>query len=539
MHSSHTLRWLTILTITLTLVQSYSVHRPRDPDLYDSDNDPDDATTYRRIQNPKPFSIPKGYTGDFDRLFKDFRIPAANEFEIIKKDDGAYNGDHVIPYITSPSHMTFGRPAKRFRRSQTFGQDKEAEPITIFTQTSLDRVMLLPDLVDRWDGYVSCSIYIENYEELPSLGKALRMLEERFMELETGKYVSVSLLFGLEFLISLGFEYNQKSGERQSLDIPTVDMHPEMVEEGVKDHHEVLKRIKDGMQGKQQRQRRQNWDHERQQQPMQIGRRVFQPYDFLFPINSLRNLALSQAQTPLVLYMDIDFLISEDAHAILTSSPYIQILSNRTASIIAIPAFEITETTHMKSPKLPPLTMKFLKKGCMQNQIIPFHSKPIPDLPFLPSPDLLRPFCSGESPSPPHLKITQIQAASNYASFFSPSTPSPYLANLAVNMGKKHPIDRRYEPYVLAHKSALPEFDETFRGYGFNKRVHSILLQAMGTKFYVAKGVYVLHKPHPPSESKLKLHGSFRATVGRAYNRFLKDIRSKYFDKNRLRGIPE
>ena len=41
----------------------------------------------------------------------------------------------------------------------------------------------------------------------------------------------------------------------------------------------------------------------------------------------------------------------------------------------------------------------------------------------------------------------------------------------------------------------FPEFDEVFRGYGFNKRAHSIELQKRGWKFLVeAGGAFLVHR---------------------------------------------
>ncbi|KAJ3319594.1 hypothetical protein HDU76_000496 [Blyttiomyces sp. JEL0837] len=61
-----------------------------------------------------------------------------------------------------------------------------------------------------------------------------------------------------------------------------------------------------------------------------------------------------------------------------------------------------------------------------------------------------------------------------------------------------------FEPYWIGLKSVVPPFDERFRGYSFNKRSHSIELQIRGFRFYVAPNVYVIHRPHGDSESKVR-----------------------------------
>ena len=51
----------------------------------------------------------------------------------------------------------------------------------------------------------------------------------------------------------------------------------------------------------------------------------------------------------------------------------------------------------------------------------------------------------------------------------------------------------------------MPLFDERFRGYGFNKRAHSMTMQYLGFSYLVLPNVFCVHRYHVPSRSKLEL----------------------------------
>ncbi|KAJ3099827.1 hypothetical protein HDU96_010548 [Phlyctochytrium bullatum] len=465
---------------------------------------PPDLKSFRTSSRvvPRDFSIPRGFMGDFSTLFNDFKADMTRPYQVLEEDDGQYAGERHIPYITVPSHLTFGKlptqvasKSHRQNRQQVLNdpdvEDTTSTAVTIFTQASLDRIDMLPDLVHRWDGHVSVALYVESFTDLPALSSALRFLHTEFMNLSEEKYVSVSLLFGLKFLIALGYEYG---------DAAKTDKNGGGTNKG--------------------------GDY------LQSQNRVFHPYDFLFPINSLRNLALSQCATDLVMSLDIDFLPSFRAHSALTTKSLVQLLQSND-TVLVVSAFEFNSEPLARDRIFPSLTMPYLREACMAGTVIPFHAKEVATASRKRDRSTLRSFCQGKQPPPPHLKITPVQMATNYKEFFrtlapggAPDKPQePYLASLPTNFGRKGPLDRKYEPYILANKDTLPPFDETFRGYGFNKRSHSIALQVRGVKFYVVRGVFVVHRPHPSSDSKISLEGVIKKTVGRAYRRFLSQLR--------------
>ncbi|KAI8849921.1 hypothetical protein BC829DRAFT_174314 [Chytridium lagenaria] len=136
-----------------------------------------------------------------------------------------------------------------------------------------------------------------------------------------------------------------------------------------------------------------------------------------------------QSITSLVLSLDIDFLPSFRAHSILTSKPYLSLLTNTTfPATIILPAFEFINTPRKPFPIL---TLDYLRSSCLTSSILPFHAQP---LPHQPSPNT-RPFCSGNTTSPPTHKITSAHLATNYQEFFTQNaTPVPYPALLPLTV---------------------------------------------------------------------------------------------------------
>ncbi|CAM9240661.1 unnamed protein product, partial [Heterosigma akashiwo] len=84
----------------------------------------------------------------------------------------------------------------------------------------------------------------------------------------------------------------------------------------------------------------------------------------------------------------------------------------------------------------------------------------------------------------------------------------------------------RYEPYFVVRKHAgLPLYDERFVGYGKNKIQYVAHLRYMGWEFFVVPLSYIIHTPHPKSDSKKDWkRGDHRKQMDVLYRRFLKSI---------------
>lgn len=192
--------------------------------------------------------------------------------------------------------------------------------------------------------------------------------------------------------------------------------------------------------------------------------------NYLYPINSLRNLALEQAATDLVFLVDIDFIPSENMHEQLTQT-YAYLLSESASTVFVVPAFEMLgeKSSSFDSFQMP--SSKTLVHSLYENQqIIGFHTKH---------------FAPGHK-------------ATNFDLWFQSNFP--YQVN----------YEEGYEPYVIAFRSLVPKYDERFRGYGMNKITHLYEINSMGFKFTVLPHVFLVTLPHSPSPSYNKTYGHER-----------------------------
>jgi hypothetical protein len=131
----------------------------------------------------------------------------------------------------------------------------------------------------------------------------------------------------------------------------------------------------------------------------------FHPYDLLYPINALRNLALLQAPGDLVFSLDADFVPSANSFEFLTRpSFYDQIVKQSTSkTVFVIAAFELLVTSGFSLP----ITRSELDRLCQAAKIIPFHSKITINVNDLDS-EKMNQWCRGEILNY-HTKITAIQ----------------------------------------------------------------------------------------------------------------------------------
>lgn len=65
-----------------------------------------------------------------------------------------------------------------------------------------------------------------------------------------------------------------------------------------------------------------------------------------------------------------------------------------------------------------------------------------------------------------------------------------------------------YEPYVVVRKNIVPEYDNRFVGFGWNKVSHIMELEAQGYSFIVLPNAFIIHMPHAPSFDIAKFRGS-------------------------------
>ncbi|CAG5079121.1 Similar to Large1: LARGE xylosyl- and glucuronyltransferase 1 (Mus musculus) [Cotesia congregata] len=201
-----------------------------------------------------------------------------------------------------------------------------------------------------------------------------------------------------------------------------------------------------------------------------------------YPINYLRNVAISQIQTPYIFQLDIDFLPPVDLYEKLIAYIYklnrnVTDASNRNALIV--PAFE-TQRYRFTFPVNKEELLKYLNYGVLYT--FRYHV------------------------------WTKGHAATNYSNW--KTATKPYQVTWEPD----------FEPYIVVHKSA-PLYDERFIGFGWNKVSYITHLTALGYSYIVLPDVFIIHRPHAPS---LDI-GKFRTDA--LYRRCLKKLKDQFVDE--------
>jgi len=184
----------------------------------------------------------------------------------------------------------------------------------------------------------------------------------------------------------------------------------------------------------------------------------------LYPINALRNLAVSQARTELVFLLDVDFVPSAGLLRDLTRQS--TLLSHLTASkaALVLPAFEVNSRHRLprQQAALAALT------SSSPPQASGFHIDHFP---------------VGHAPT-------------DFARWFSAGRPYEVA------------YEENFEPYIIASRKWLPAYDERFRGYGLNKVSHLYAVATQGARFLVLPNHFVAAHEHAKSSSWQSIYGA-------------------------------
>ncbi|THD26988.1 LARG2 [Fasciola hepatica] len=208
----------------------------------------------------------------------------------------------------------------------------------------------------------------------------------------------------------------------------------------------------------------------------------------LYPINELRNLALSYARTDVVFHLDIDFVPSTNLYTALQELikrrwSNANSIKNRSECFV-VPAFETFDTRTTV-----PSTKQTLLDAWDERLILPFR----------------------------HRIWTRGHLATNYTKWRNAT--SLYQVQWSAD----------YEPYLVIHRSA-PLFDPRFVGFGWNKASYIMKLDAAGYQMYVLPDAFVLHLPHPPSVEVLRYRSSplYRYCIDKMKLDFIKDLAKEH-----------
>jgi len=191
----------------------------------------------------------------------------------------------------------------------------------------------------------------------------------------------------------------------------------------------------------------------------------------LYPINALRNLALSQARTELVFLLDVDFVPSAGLLRDLTRQPALlsHLAANKAA--LVVPAFEVSPRHRLPAQQAALAALA----ASSPPQASGFHTGHFP---------------VGHAPT-------------DFARWFTSARPYEVA------------YEESYEPYVVASKRWLPAYDERFRGYGLNKVSHLYAVAAQGARFLVMPSHFVAAHEHPKSSSWQTIYGQNAEVVQR------------------------
>ncbi|KAK3102055.1 hypothetical protein FSP39_008413 [Pinctada imbricata] len=204
-----------------------------------------------------------------------------------------------------------------------------------------------------------------------------------------------------------------------------------------------------------------------------------------FPVNYLRNVALRQVVTPYVFLSDVDFLPMHGLYDYLKKALSMMDMQSKSKALI-VPAFE-TQRYRTDFPESKADLLNKLDLGDLFT--FRFHVWP-----------------RGHAPT-------------DYTKWRTATTP--YTVQW----------DFDFEPYVVV-KRDIPEFDQRFVGFGWNKVSHTMELDVLGYEFVVLPNAFMIHMPHAPSFDIAKFRSSS------LYRRCLKVLKYEYQrDLSRKYGI--
>jgi len=203
----------------------------------------------------------------------------------------------------------------------------------------------------------------------------------------------------------------------------------------------------------------------------------------LYPVNTLRNVAINKAKTDFIIMADVDFVPSAGLYE--AAKTFVEKLASSGAAhekkVYVLPAFEIDG-----EDQTVPLDFEGLKgMGARIHQV---HND------------------KGRSIAHKYTEYDKWIEASE-----------PYKVSY------KFP----YEPYILAPRT-IPRFDVRFFGYGNDKASHNYELNAAGYEFWVFPKHFVVHIRHSQG---IWIHQTFldpRERLSRTLTTFLHDCDRRY-----------
>lgn len=197
-----------------------------------------------------------------------------------------------------------------------------------------------------------------------------------------------------------------------------------------------------------------------------------------YPINRLRNIAMTLAPTSYLFVTDADFVPSPRMHETLRSKGVPLIAHSSTSPRDHSPTLQRTAIALSAFALAPNFTGAYPSTSA--DLYIALHS--VPPMASLTDKN------AGHGPSMPSLL------------FPKPLLPPAMLALHKPPPALSHwsfPIcyEPQWEPYYLLHRASHPLYDERFTDQGGDKQSHALLLNALGFEFRVLRDVWLVHPP--------------------------------------------
>jgi hypothetical protein len=215
-----------------------------------------------------------------------------------------------------------------------------------------------------------------------------------------------------------------------------------------------------------------------------------------YPHNQLRQVAMDQAETDLVLILDVDFVTTCHGHSQLrqliwsdtqllermrsTLHPTVMVLPAFSRTIRGVSDSNIPTLGNKTLPDTRHAAQSLVRQGTMQV----FHGKR---------------FYPGHGPT-------------NYSKWLADedataTTPTTTTSVRATNVSSSfYSIEYAlyFEPYVVAYRENLPHFWTGFRGFGYDKWTFYLEAHCKGLQFAVLRDFFVLHLDHADLGSRIK-----------------------------------
>lgn len=87
------------------------------------------------------------------------------------------------------------------------------------------------------------------------------------------------------------------------------------------------------------------------------------------------------------------------------------------------------------------------------------------------------------------------QGATDFPRWISNARNSSIGQRTEVSYQIQH--EKRFEPYVVASRYSAPRFENSFRGFGYDKLSWFQEVACMGFRFHVLSDVFIIHMNHP------------------------------------------